>query len=617
MKRIAILSEGTYGFITSTHISELAWIFEGMGEEVVLCQFTCYGNWAKEETQNIGEYSIFDLPDLSRFDGIILDTNSIIDMAKVEHIIRMAKTSNIPVISVGFNVDGFYYVGIDNSKAIRDVMEHLYYGHNCRSFVFAGGRIGNSENSIRSIAYKEFLLDHCLDIKDNPVLMEDFTFNTGRHHFERIVSKNFPLPDAFVCADDYIAAGLIYEAKLRGYSVPEDFFVTGFDDTDAAKYYEPQISTVHVDKRRLAGMCAEIFIKAWSGEKVQEYNYLETSVMKAESCGCDLRKDTDFRAYAKDNILEGINQIDRYGRINIFETELSRCDTFEGIFKKASELIINLGAREVNFFIDENLFKTDIEYKFDKDNYNWKKIKLAFSTASYKTAQFSNFSEVLEMLSANKRNSCFMFLPIHFHDVIVGFSAIENISVCEEHSILYNYFENFCKVVFSLYYKKMLEKTNEHLNDMYIRDMMTGAYNRVAFTELIAPSLAHFHKMGVQCAIEFLDTDDFKKINDEYGHIYGDRVLKIIASTLKEFCPESGFVCRFGGDEFVVFFPLNEGVTAEGYYSDIKAALIKDNISVSVGYTITNPASSNGFDEYILEADKEMYAEKQKKHSTR
>lgn len=58
---------------------------------------------------------------------------------------------------------------------------------------------------------------------------------------------------------------------------------------------------------------------------------------------------------------------------------------------------------------------------------------------------------------------------------------------------------------------------------------------------------------GVECVIAFSDTDNFKTINDKFGHSYGDRVLRIIGTTLSKLCPPKGIVCRFGGDEFVVF----------------------------------------------------------------
>lgn len=118
---------------------------------------------------------------------------------------------------------------------------------------------------------------------------------------------------------------------------------------------------------------------------------------------------------------------------------------------------------------------------------------------------------------------------------------------------------------------------------------------------------------GVECVIAFSDTDNFKTINDKFGHSYGDRVLRIIGTTLSKLCPPKGIVCRFGGDEFVVFFPVTDGVSMEKFKDNVLQTLANDNISISMGIVKTNPSSAKSFDEYISEADQMMYEEKKRK----
>lgn len=117
----------------------------------------------------------------------------------------------------------------------------------------------------------------------------------------------------------------------------------------------------------------------------------------------------------------------------------------------------------------------------------------------------------------------------------------------------------------------------------------------------------------MECVIAFSDTDNFKTINDKFGHSYGDRVLRIIGTTLSKLCPPKGIVCRFGGDEFVVFFPVTDGVSIEKFKDNVLQTLANDNISISMGIVKTNPSSAKSFDEYISEADQMMYEEKKRK----
>ena len=179
MKRIAFMSDGWHRLISYVTMNSMRDAFSDYEEDVILCQFNCFGNWSRDEKYNKGEYNIYNLPDLSQFDGVVLDINTIIDMAQVENLIRISKSANIPVVTIGFEVDGCYYSGIDNKRPIYEMMDHLYSVHKCRSFIFAGGPLSNSENVLRTQAYREFLNLYGLNSKDNPVLIGEFDFMTG------------------------------------------------------------------------------------------------------------------------------------------------------------------------------------------------------------------------------------------------------------------------------------------------------------------------------------------------------------------------------------------------------------------------------------------------------
>lgn len=84
-------------------------------------------------------------------------------------------------------------------------------------------------------------------------------------------------------------------------------------------------------------------------------------------------------------------------------------------------------------------------------------------------------------------------------------------------------------------------------------------------------------------------------------------ILKEIANVLVEKCPEEGFVYRYGGDEFIAFFPVDEEAVAETFKNEVIAQLGKSDISVSIGQVVTDPASDRGFDDYMKIADDAMY----------
>lgn len=82
------------------------------------------------------------------------------------------------------------------------------------------------------------------------------------------------------------------------------------------------------------------------------------------------------------------------------------------------------------------------------------------------------------------------------------------------------------------------------------RDQLTGVYNRVTFEMILEDRLK---KIRSQMALIVLDIDDFKWINDSFGHVYGDHVLKKITALLKSIIGNFGVIWRLGGDEFAIF----------------------------------------------------------------
>lgn len=113
-----------------------------------------------------------------------------------------------------------------------------------------------------------------------------------------------------------------------------------------------------------------------------------------------------------------------------------------------------------------------------------------------------------------------------------------------------------------------LQKSRDDYKKLSNHDVLTGLYNRFGFNEQTDKYLAKNNVFGFGLAI--IDLDDFKNINDTYGHPVGDLVLKKIAETLLSIVGDRGVVCRWGGEEFAIFF--NDVQSSELICSDILKA---------------------------------------------
>ena len=159
-----------------------------------------------------------------------------------------------------------------------------------------------------------------------------------------------------------------------------------------------------------------------------------------------------------------------------------------------------------------------------------------------------------------------------------------------------------------------LRRLEESLAALALRDPLTGLANRRLFTELLEADIARTQRNGQPLAVAYLDLDDFKEINDSFGHDAGDKVLRATADRLMKVVRGADVVARLGGDEFVILYEPNDP-SADRLVQRIEAALaapidIGDSIEVtcraSVGVAHTGTVGHDSA-RLLAAADAAMY----------
>lgn len=149
------------------------------------------------------------------------------------------------------------------------------------------------------------------------------------------------------------------------------------------------------------------------------------------------------------------------------------------------------------------------------------------------------------------------------------------------------------------------------------KDSLTGVLNRAALERLTKQKLEHLESHNGMSAFIILDLDDFKYINDTYGHTFGDKTLKYVAGKLKSLFRSQDIVGRLGGDEFVIFMnhiPSEEIAKRKGNmicesFHDFEGNNSKFVLTCSVGIALT-PTHGTTFEELYRSADKALYQAK-------
>lgn len=151
---------------------------------------------------------------------------------------------------------------------------------------------------------------------------------------------------------------------------------------------------------------------------------------------------------------------------------------------------------------------------------------------------------------------------------------------------------------------------NEDLLDQSSRDSVTQLYNRRAMEGILERQENGFQEHGCDYIVIMLDIDDFKQINDHYGHTLGDSVLRSVAERISGAIREQDFAARYGGDEFLIALTVNGEEHANRIYERITANVCRINgyaFDVLVSAGSARRKESDSLAALVALADQRMY----------
>ena len=153
------------------------------------------------------------------------------------------------------------------------------------------------------------------------------------------------------------------------------------------------------------------------------------------------------------------------------------------------------------------------------------------------------------------------------------------------------------------------------------RDHLTGAYNRRYFNDRLKIEIKRAERYKRNLSLLMIDIDDFKVLNDEFGHTQGDEILRKLVKVIQKNLRQSDVLCRYGGEEFVVLLPETNAASAKVVGEKLRKAVekelaiqaigVKRPVTISVG--VANfPADAYSAESLVQTADRRLYLAKRK-----
>lgn len=161
-----------------------------------------------------------------------------------------------------------------------------------------------------------------------------------------------------------------------------------------------------------------------------------------------------------------------------------------------------------------------------------------------------------------------------------------------------------------------LLRSNREILDASRTDSLTGTANRRYFDERLLEELERFKRTGIGLSLALADVDYFKQVNDEFGHLAGDAVLKALVLTMRAGTRPYDLVARWGGEEFIILLPDTELALAIDVADRMRVAFAAETVpavsrSITVSFGIAAARSGDTADTLLARADAALYRAKE------
>ncbi len=191
-----------------------------------------------------------------------------------------------PVISFREIYKDFYSVTSNANDAIKQLINHLTDVHNCQNIAFMAGYEHHHDSNERLKIYQDYMAEKGLTVYDNYIFYGDMWRFKGKEAFKYFFSDPNHLPQAIICANDYMARALCTAAIEHGLVIPDDLIITGVDDIAEAAEYHPTLTTISVDVESMAEQTIELVEKLINDQYVKPVHIVPAKIIYRESCGC-------------------------------------------------------------------------------------------------------------------------------------------------------------------------------------------------------------------------------------------------------------------------------------------------------------------------------------------
>ncbi len=600
-----------------------------------IATFVWFTGAMEKDKHNMGEINLVNLPDFNLFDGVIVFSNAMHREDNKRYVEEILKDVNCPVVGMGCNPNGSPGVYTDCYTAMKNVVEHFIVEHNMTKIHFVKGVEGNPDGEARFKGYLDALEEHGIPYNEGRVSHGDFYVTGAELAVNEILASDLDFPEAIVCANDIMALTVCDLLTDKGYKIPEDVAVSGYDYTNEGRFHNPTLMTVKSNFVELGRKTCATLINVIEGKEVEHEILLPDEIVLAESCGCKDGNKTFLNDQDRLRFSADITYRRMLHQIILLEKDIVEGEGYDNWLQAMKKFVGMIEPPEFYCCLDsdfvEGLLDTSIlsqqeqsveeMLEFSEES----KVVIAYKDKQFKSKNSFPSKYILDnMFKDTKEPRSYIIAGIHFQERMFGYFVFVDSTYPVTNPMFIHLMISMGHAFEDIRKHTIINNVMAHLDELYITDSLTGAYNRFGMKRFFEDIKKKCVMAKLKMQLSFVDLDDLKKINDEFGHEEGDRVINQAAKILKDNAGKF-YVVRYGGDEFIVLGNVKSEKEIENYWAKVESDVEAYNessrrrakLSLTAGYEVFNVGPETSLEECISVSDNLMYDKKKAKKKNR
>ncbi|MDE6783857.1 MAG: substrate-binding domain-containing protein [Ruminococcus sp.] len=523
------------------------------------------------------ENKIYELAESEKIDGVIFMAESVIGYDIKDFIYEKIAKNNIPVIVTGTEMDGNICINNDVRVDFRDIARHLTEVHGFTDIHILTGHKKLDTSNERVEGVRDVLKEKNIPFPDENIIYGNYWTNSGEDTAMEYISGKRRLPQAIICANDYMAYGLIDTFFKHGINIPEDVTVIGYEYA-GERYYHSPILTTYLRNRSSVGAQAVCEIRRMlTGEKSDKIP-LNGCMVCGDTCSCGV----DKKFLGEE--LENVRWVQFHNSMTIcgnFEQQLAVCRSISDYIRALQDysyLIRNI--KGLYLCLYENWCNIRTMSRLDVNSNNEMMVMYRI-ISPIEVSSEPHFYERHQLFAGNLDGAgekrFLYFVPMFTDGIELGYFIFQYTEPDGYDSVVTDWINSAVNALNILRMRNDIHELLECNNLSVFHDTATGLYNKTGFYREFDSALERAGENNIISAVMIktrLFTDETRI--DEKG--ISVKIDSEIAECMKRLAVGSRAICAKLPDNFFIF-------AAVGNFPDDYAGIIADRLDVLITHS--------------------------------